>query len=114
MVEVTNTGDRSGDEVVQLYAQDCVASVTRPVQQLAGFARVSLEPGETRRLCFQLHPSQLAFYDRRMNFVVEPGEVAVRVGAASDDIRLEGSYRISGPVCEFSPREIVPTSVAIS
>jgi extradiol dioxygenase family protein len=49
-----------------------------------------------------------------MNFVVEPGEVAVRVGAASDDIRLEGSYRISGPLREFSPREIVPTAVEIS
>jgi beta-glucosidase len=112
--QLTNTGERSGEEVVQLYVQDCVASVTRPVQQLVGFARVPLEPAETRRLCFQLHPSQLAFYDRQMNFVVEPGEVAVRVGAASDDIRLEDSYRISGPVREFSPREIVPTAVEIS
>ncbi len=111
---LANRGQRAGEEVVQLYVQDRVASVTRPVQQLAGFARVALEPGATRSLRFRLDPSQLAFYDRDMRFVVEPGEVAVRVGASSEDVRLEGRFRFEGDVRELSPRAVVPTSVEIS
>ncbi len=112
-LEVCNTGDRAGAEVVQLYVQDPVASVTRPWQQLAGFARVPLAAGETRSVKFHLHPSQLAFYDRSMRFAVEPGEIRVRVGASSEDIRLEGSFRIEGGPRECSPREIVPSEVTI-
>jgi beta-glucosidase len=78
---VRNAGTRAGAEVVQLYVQDVVASVTRPLQQLAGFARIELAPGETRRIRFTLDASQLAFYDRAMRFVVEPGEFRIRVGA---------------------------------
>ncbi len=111
---VTNSGRRAGTEVVQLYVQDPVASVTRPIQQLAGFARVSLEPGQSRRVGFALDPSQLAFYDRAMRFIVEPGLVQVRVGASAGDLRLEGSYRIEGKVRELSPRELVPTRAEIT
>ncbi len=60
-VDVTNTGERAGDEVVQLYLRDCEASVTRPVLQLCGFQRLSLQPGEHRRVTFRLAADQLAF-----------------------------------------------------
>jgi beta-glucosidase len=105
-----NAGDRAGAEVVQLYVQDAVASVTRPIQQLAGFARVELAPGEARLVTFRLDASQLAFYDRRMRFVVEPGEFQIRVGASSDDIRLEGTFTYEGEARELDPKRIVPTS----
>jgi beta-glucosidase len=114
-LRVTNTGGRAGEEVVQLYVRDPVATVTRPIQQLAGFARVPLEPGTTRAVTFTLHPSQLGLYDRAMRFVVEPGEVVVRIGASSEDIRLEGRFAIEGesPV-EIDPRRILPTAVALA
>ncbi len=112
-LRVTNTGDRAGDEVVQLYAQDPVASVTRPIQLLVGFTRVHLEPAGSANVHFELDSSQLAFYDRTMRFVVEPGEIKIRVGASSDDIRAEGSFEYAGNVLERSPREIRPTRVRI-
>ena len=110
---VTNTGERAGTEVVQLYVQDPVASVTRPLQQLAGFARVALAPGESRRVRFRLDPSQLAFHDRAMRFVVEPGLVLVRIGASAEDTRLEGSFEIEGKLRVLEPRELVATAVEI-
>ncbi len=112
-VAVTNEGPRAGEEVVQLYLRDPVASVTRPVQQLAGFARIALEAGETARVAFRVDPSQLAFYDRAMRFVVEPGRVRVCVGASSADLRSEGELEIVGPLRELSPRELVPTRVQV-
>ncbi len=86
-VEVRNTGAVAGDEVVQLYLHDVVASVSRPVLQLAGFRRVRLGPGETRSVAFTIEPDQLALYDARMKRVVEPGDFEVMVGASSADIR---------------------------
>ncbi len=82
-VDVDNLGQRRGDEVVQLYLQDLVASVTRPVQELRGFQRVTLEPGERRRVQFSLGAADLGFYDREMKWVVEPGEFRVRVSNSS-------------------------------
>jgi beta-glucosidase len=84
-VEVENTGQRAGDEVVQLYIRDAVASVTRPVKELKGFQRVTLRPGETRRFEFTLTPELLGFYNRDMRFVVEPGDFKVMVGTSSAD-----------------------------
>ncbi len=110
---VRNTGERAGTEVVQLYAQDEVASVARPIQMLVGFARVTLEPGQSKRLAFTVHPSRLAFYDPQMRFVVEPGRFRFTVGASSADIRAEQTIELSGPVAEYRQREIVATSVAI-
>jgi beta-glucosidase len=110
---VTNTGERAGTEVVQLYLQDPVASVTRPLQQLAGFARVPLEPGATKRVRFRVDPSQLAFYDRAMRFVVEPGLVLVRVGASAEDTRLEGSFELEGKLRVLESRELIATVVEI-
>lgn len=85
-VEVENTGRRAGDEVVQLYIRDLVASMTRPVKELKGFQRVSLQPGEKRRVEFVLGPEHLGFWNREMRYVVEPGEFQVMVGANSVDV----------------------------
>jgi beta-glucosidase len=105
-VSITNTGDRGGDEVVQLYLHDPVASVIRPVKQLAGFLRFPIGAGATRRVVFEVDPSQLAFYDRAMRLVIEPGEVQVMVGASSQDIRLEGSFRVEGKPRELRPHDL--------
>lgn len=93
---VTNDGDRAGDEVVQLYLRDPVASVTRPVRELKGYARVSLEPGESVRLTFKVPADLCAFCGVDLTRVVEPGRIDVMVGASSEDIRLEGSFVLTG------------------
>jgi len=92
--DVTNTGSREGDEVVQLYVQDPVASVARPVKELKGFQRVRLKPGETKKIIFNLTADDLAFLDANMRRTVEPGEFKIMVGASSEDIRLQGSLNI--------------------
>ncbi|HEV8218429.1 MAG TPA: glycoside hydrolase family 3 C-terminal domain-containing protein, partial [Gemmatimonadaceae bacterium] len=85
-----NTGGRAGDEVVQLYIRDLVASVARPVIQLEGFQRVHLAPGEERELSFAIGRDQLRMLDAGMRWIVEPGTFRVLVGASSKDIRLRG------------------------
>lgn len=85
-VEVVNAGKRTGDEVVQLYIRDVAASMTRPVKELKGFKRITLKPGETQRVEFQLGPEHLGFYNREMKYVVEPGEFKVMVGSSSEDV----------------------------
>lgn len=92
-VDVRNTGKRAGDEVVQLYIRDQVASVTRPVKELKGFQRVTLQPGETKQVEFMLGSEQLGFWNRQMRFVVEPGEFRVLVGANSEDV-IEASFEV--------------------
>ncbi|HVS62694.1 MAG TPA: glycoside hydrolase family 3 N-terminal domain-containing protein [Thermoanaerobaculia bacterium] len=98
-VDVVNTGEREGDEVVQLYVRDVVSSVTRPVRELARFERVSLSPGERKRVSFSVGPEQLRFYDREMERVVEPGEFELMVGTGSVELEtirltvLEGAPR---------------------
>ncbi len=82
-VMVENTGARAGDEVVQLYIRDPVASISRPVQELKGFQRVTLAPGERRRVEFTLTGEHLGFYGRDMKWIVEPGEFRVRVSNSS-------------------------------
>ena len=111
---VANDGARAGEEVVQLYVRDPVASVTRPVKQLVGFARVALAPGASRRVTFRLDPSQLAFYDAAMRFIVEPGDFQVMIGASSADIRLDGSFAIDGPERELSMRDVLATAVGVT
>lgn len=91
---VTNTGDRDGEEVVQLYIGDKVASVSQPPMLLKAFRRIFLKKGESRQVTFRLQKDDLAIYDSDMNYVVEPGEFKVMVGAASDDIRLEGEFTL--------------------
>ncbi len=82
-VDVRNVGERAGDEVVQLYVRDVAASVARPVRELKGFERVSLNPGEKRTVRFVLEAQSLGFYDAQMQFVVEPGMFQVFVGDCS-------------------------------
>jgi beta-glucosidase len=82
-VNVTNTGSREGDEVVQLYIHDPVASISQPVRRLRGFERVTLDPGQSRRVTFRLDSSDFGFYDNRGRFVVEPGQIDVYAGNSS-------------------------------
>jgi beta-glucosidase len=94
-VDVQNTGSRAGDEVVQLYLHDVAASRTRPVKELKGFQRVSLQPGEKRHLTFTLTPAELGFYNKEMRFVVEPGAFNIMVGNSSADQKgLEASFEV--------------------
>jgi len=94
-VTVTNTGRRAGTEVVQLYVRDDVASVTRPVQELRGFRRVDLQPGESRTVTFTLGPDDLALWDRAMRRVVEPGTFTVFAGGSSAETR-EATFTVEG------------------
>ncbi len=93
-LEVENTGKRRGDEVVQLYLRDVVASMARPLKELKGFQRVTLGPGERKRVSFLLTPRDMSFLDRSLHWVLEPGEFRVMAGASSADIRLKGSFRV--------------------
>ncbi|MEV4813007.1 glycoside hydrolase family 3 N-terminal domain-containing protein [Micromonospora avicenniae] len=93
-VTVTNTGGRAGEEVVQLYVRDPQATVTRPVLELKGFARVSAAAGQRAAVRFELPTGQLGFYDRDMNYTVEPGEIEVYVGFSAHDRTLAGSFVI--------------------
>lgn len=86
-VDVQNVGDAAGDEVVQLYLSDRYASRTRPVQEMAGFKRLHLEPGEDKTVAFTVDFSQMAFLDKDMQWKIEKGEFEVRIGASSVDIR---------------------------
>lgn len=91
---VKNVGSCAGTDVVQLYISDRYASMTRPNMELAGFARVSLQPGEQKLVSFNLQVSQLAFLDRHMRWIAEAGDIDVMIGASSSDVRLQGSFRI--------------------
>lgn len=94
-VDVTNTGDRPGKEVVQLYIGDNEASVERPVKELKGFRKVALEPGETRTVTFEIEPEMLKYFDAgRHEWVLEKGKFTAYVGSASDDIRTEVEFEV--------------------
>lgn len=94
-LSVKNIGERDGDEVVQLYLRDVRASMARPVKELAGFKRIHLKAGETKRVEFILEGSQTAFLDREMKWKIEKGEIELQVGSSSEDIRLSGCVRIT-------------------
>ena len=93
-VDVKNSGTRDGEEVVQVYVRDEKASMLRPGIELAGFKRVGLKAGETRKIHFEMKADQFAFLDVDMKWVVEAGEMTVKVGASSEDIRLSGKFEI--------------------
>ncbi|HEY8545814.1 MAG TPA: glycoside hydrolase family 3 N-terminal domain-containing protein, partial [Acidimicrobiales bacterium] len=113
-VTVTNTGDRDGDEVVQLYVRDPVASVTRPVLELAGFARVALAPGEARTVTFTTPVGQLGFHDRRLAYVVEPGELEVLVGTSSAELVPAGSVTVVADPAGRPPEKAFDGTVAVT
>jgi beta-glucosidase len=94
-VDVSNVGDKDGDEIVQLYIRDMVSSVTRPVQELKDFTRIQLKKGETKNIAFTITPEKLQFYGPDMKRVVEPGEFEVQVGTNSTEY-LSGRFEVSG------------------
>ncbi|WP_324650758.1 glycoside hydrolase family 3 N-terminal domain-containing protein [Georgenia sp. H159] len=102
-VRVRNTGTRAGSDVVQLYARDVAASVTRPVAQLMGYCRVDLEPGEEVTVHFAVPTTRLAFSDRRMCRVVEPGAVELWVGPSCAERETEARVELVGGVHEVRP-----------
>lgn len=90
-LKVKNTGTVEGTEVVQLYLRDMHATMTRPVKELQGFARTALLPGEEKEVRFTVQPSQMAFLDEDMHWLIEKGEIEIQIGSSSEDIRLKGS-----------------------
>jgi hypothetical protein len=110
---VRNTGSRAGAEVVQLYLSDPVASVARPLHWLAGFVRIPLEPGEARRVRFQVHADQVAFSGRSGRRVVEPGEIRASIGGASDNLPLTGSFSLYGPERMIGADRVLHTESSI-
>ncbi|HRN73470.1 MAG TPA: beta-glucosidase BglX [Ginsengibacter sp.] len=95
-LSVTNTGKVSGEETVQLYLRDRVASIVRPVKELKDFKKVVLKPGEAQTVIFEITPDKLAFYNEEGKLITEPGEFDVMIGSASDDIRLKGKFELEG------------------
>jgi beta-glucosidase len=100
-VDVTNTGNRKGEEVVQLYVKDLVSSVTVYQTQLRGFERVVLNPGETRTIHFTLKPTDLELLDKDMHWIVEAGKFEVLVGSSSEDIRQKAEFVLDIYISSF-------------
>jgi beta-glucosidase len=101
-IDVTNSGGRPGDDVIQLYLRDDAASVARPVRSLKGFHRLTLQPGERRTVTFNLRPDDLALYDLTMRKVVEPGSFTVFVGGSSAG-GVEGRFQVTGDTLQLAP-----------
>jgi beta-glucosidase len=95
-MKIKNIGRIPGDEVVQLYIRDVVASLPRPVKELKGFHRVSLKPGEVKKITFHVQVDQMAYYDENLDLTLEPGKFKIMIGSASEDIRLEGEFEVVG------------------
>ncbi|MDG2028416.1 MAG: glycoside hydrolase family 3 N-terminal domain-containing protein [Acidimicrobiales bacterium] len=114
-VDVTNAGDRDGDEVVQLYMTDDVASVARPIRELIGFRRVPIPAGETRTVTFTVDPSRLAFHGLDKRLATEPGTCTVHVGrAALDPEGRSEQIELAGDVTEYRRDSIVATTSEVS
>jgi beta-glucosidase len=95
-VEIKNTGSRAGDEVVQMYVRCLNSAVERPIRQLRGFERITLQPNETRTVRLPLKGTDLAYWDMgKQSFVVEPGRISIMVGASSVDARLEKTIDVT-------------------
>ena len=113
-VRVKNAGDVAGDEVVQLYVRDPLASVARPVMELRGFKRLRLEPGESAEIQFTLSPESLAFFGADGNWRVESGTIDVMIGASSADIRARTQFRIAKGGVTKSPAAAIETQATIT
>lgn len=112
-VTVENTGEREGDEVIQLYIRDEAASVTRPVKELKGFARVSLSPGEKKKVTFSLDTSQLGFYGMDLSYRVEPGEILIMAGTSSEEIACEKTILLTGEAACMEGKKKFETPVTV-
>lgn len=91
---ITNTGKYAGEEIVQLYLRDKVASVVRPVKELKDFKKIMLRAGETKTIQFIINREELSFYDQKLNWIAEPGDFDLMIGASSSDIRLKASFEL--------------------
>lgn len=112
-VDVTNTGDRIGDEVVQLYVRDEEATVARPVRELRGFRRVRLSPGECRTVEFTLHAEQFAYTGADRRRVIEPGRATLFVGRSSTDLPLRAGIELTGPLVDLPVRRHYLTRTSV-
>jgi len=110
-VPVANNGQHDGDEVVQLYVTDEVASVARPIRELIGFARVAIPADESRTVTFTVHPSRLAFHGLHMALATEPGSFTFRIGGSSFDPNMrEATVELTGDTASYDRRSIIPTT----
>ncbi|MDE0115710.1 MAG: glycoside hydrolase family 3 C-terminal domain-containing protein [bacterium] len=110
-VPVANNGQHDGDEVVQLYVTDEVASVARPIRELIGFARVAIPADESRTVTFTVHPSRLAFHGLHMALATEPGSFTFRIGGSSFDPNMrEATVDLTGDTASYDRRSIIPTT----
>ena len=91
---IKNTGNVAGDEVIQLYIHDVLASVSQPVMQLKGFQRIHLNAGESKEISFMITPQMLSLLDKDLNHVVEAGDFRIMIGASSRDIRLKETLTV--------------------
>ncbi|ASR37064.1 glycosyl hydrolase [Prauserella marina] len=112
-VEIRNVGDRAGAEVVQLYLRDPCAQVTRPVRQLAGFARVELASGKGAEVTFAVHADRTAFTGTDLRRIVEPGTIEVFVGRSALDLPCAASFELTGPVREAGADRVLTTPVSV-
>lgn len=110
---VRNTGERAGDEVVQLYVRDPVATITRPVLELKSFVRLELAAGESRTVTFRVPVGQLGFHDRSLAYVVEPGVFELFVGTSSDDLVPAGTATVLAARDESPPEKAFDGTVSI-
>ena len=113
-IRITNTGDRAGAEVVQLYLHDPFASVVRPVQRLIGFARVTLEPGEAARVSFEVHPDLTSFTGVAGTRIVEPGRIELGFARSSTDLVLALPVELTGPVREVDHTRVLHPVVQVA
>jgi beta-glucosidase len=113
-VLVRNTGSRAGAEVVQLYLRDVVATVTRPVKQLAGFVRVALAAGKAMDVTFRVHADRTAFTGRDLQRIVEPGDIDVLVGTSAGDLPCSTRIRLTGPLREVAHDRVLVTPSSLS
>ena len=112
-IDIKNIGSCAGDEVMQLYVNDVQSEITRPVKELKGFKRITLEPGQKKTITFILSITQLGFYNKDMKCVVEPGTIKVMLGNSSENIVSTGEFEITGEVTEISNIKKYFTSVRI-
>ena len=111
---VTNAGNVASDEVAQLYVRDPIASVTRPVQELRGFIRLHLSPGERKKVAFTLTPEQFAIYDTDNRWSVEAGTIEFSIGGSSVDSRLRGAVEIQNAFASTVPAAAMATDATVT
>ncbi|HUN32500.1 MAG TPA: glycoside hydrolase family 3 N-terminal domain-containing protein [Trebonia sp.] len=110
---VRNSGEVAGTEVVQLYLSDPTSQVVRPVRWLAGFARVPLAPGQASRVAFRLHADRTSFTGLSGKRIVEPGDIEVAIGGASDNLPLSGTFTLTGRLRTVAANRVLDTPASV-